>query len=260
MVTELIKTQAKEIFTKTRLPGADWVINQYVGCEHNCNYCYAKFMSRWKKHGQWGGWVEAKTNAPELVRGRYLPGWIFMSSVSDPYQPIEKDLRLTRRILENLDKRCHISILTKSDLVMRDIDPFKEFSVIEVGLTINSFSGSAKQLFEPDSPDNEKRIEALKVLKQNGIKTYCFISPIIPGLIDVCKIIDATREYTDYYWFEFINTSGAGREFVEKLHCDYPDSYRILKDRDALEKYMSSLSAAINSSKIQVRGMEFHHR
>ncbi len=62
---KVIKIKAKEIFTKTKLPGADYVINQYVGCEHNCSYCYAKFISRWKKHGKWGDWVEIKTNAPD---------------------------------------------------------------------------------------------------------------------------------------------------------------------------------------------------
>ena len=150
MKTKLIKVKAKEIFTKTKLPGSDWVINQYVGCEHACLYCYAKFISRWRpaNYGKWGTWVEAKMNAPELVKGRYVKGWVYMSSISDPYQPVEKELKLTRRILENLDKRTKLSIQTKSDLVLRDLDLFKKFKTIEVGLTINSFTGKSKRIFE----------------------------------------------------------------------------------------------------------------
>ena len=111
---KLIKTQAKEIFTKTKLPGCDFVINQYVGCEHNCLYCYAKFIAKWKpaEYGKWGTWIEAKINAPVLVCGKKVKEDVFMSSISDPYQPIEKDLKLTRRILENLNKNTNLYILT----------------------------------------------------------------------------------------------------------------------------------------------------
>lgn len=106
METKLIKVEAKEIFTKTKLPGCDWVINQYVGCQHACLYCYAKFISRWRpgNYGKWGSWVEAKMNTPELVKGRYVNGWVYMSSISDPYQPIEKDLKLTRKTKESQRK------------------------------------------------------------------------------------------------------------------------------------------------------------
>lgn len=138
-MVRIIKTKAKEIFTKTKLPGADYVINQYVGCEHQCLYCYAKFIGKWKPrdYGKWGKWVEAKINAPELAKKR-IKGNVFMSSISDPYQPIEKELKLTRQILENLNKNADLSILTKSDLALRDINLFKKFKNISVGLTIFS--------------------------------------------------------------------------------------------------------------------------
>jgi len=72
-------------------------------------------------------------------------------------------------------------------------------------------------MFEPFSATNEKRIDALKALKANGIKTYAFVSPIIPGLINLEKVIESTRQFADYYWFEFINMRGAGAEFVRQL-------------------------------------------
>lgn len=260
MDIKLIETKAKEIFIKSKLPGCEWVINQYVGCQHACSYCYAKFISRWRpdNYGKWGTWVEAKINAPELVKNRYVDGWVFMSSISDPYQPIEEELKLTRRILENLDKRNKLSILTKSDLVLRDIDLFRQFKDIEVGLTINSFSGKSKEIFEPFSATNEKRIYALKVLKASGVQTYAFISPIIPGIINIGNVIDSTKQFADYYWFEFINMRGAGSEFTQQLKDCYPKSYEVISDKEIFSDYIEATKKLILSKNINIKGIEIH--
>jgi DNA repair photolyase len=260
MAIKLIKVKVKEIFTKTKLPGCDWVINQYVGCQHACLYCYAKFIARWRpsNYGKWGSWVEAKINAPELVDGRYVDGFVYMSSISDPYQPIEKELKLTRRILENLDKRIKLAIQTKSDLVLRDIDLFKKFKTIQVGLTINSFGGKAKKIFEPFSPPNEKRIKALQTLKENGIETYTFVSPIIPGLIDLKDIIRRIKKFTDSYWFEFINTRGAGKEFMDVLKKKFPKSYDVLIDKKKFSEFIKECKKIISSESIKVQGIVIH--
>jgi len=258
--SKLIKVKAKEIFTKTKLPGCDWVINQYVGCQHACLYCYAKFIARWRpgNYGKWGSWVEVKINAPELVKGRYVDGWVYMSSISDPYQPIEKKLKLTRKILENLDKKTKLAIQTKSDLVLRDIDLFKQFKSIQVGLTINSFSEKAKKIFEPFSPSNERRIKALKTLKENGVETYTFVSPIIPGLIDLTDIIRKTKAFTDSYWFEFINIRGAGKEFLDVLKRKYPKSYDILIDKKKFQEFIKASKKIISSENIKLQGIVIH--
>jgi len=260
MSIKVLKIKARSIFTRTRIPGAKWVLNQYVGCGHSCLYCYAKFMNRWrpKNYGKWGSWVEVKVNAPELVKGKYVDGRVYMSSVSDPYQPIEKKLKLTRRVLENLDKRIKLSILTKSDLVLRDIDIFKKFKDIEIGLTINSFSGYLKKIIEPFSPTNEERIRALKILKENKMRTYTFVSPIIPGLIDLEDIIKKTKDFTDFYWFEIINIKLAGREFVNVLRSRSPKSLEIITDKKKLENFLKKCENIINSEDIDVRGIEIH--
>ncbi|MDO8507495.1 MAG: radical SAM protein [bacterium] len=258
MKPKIIKTQAKEIFTKTKLPGADWVINQYVGCGHNCSYCYARFIGRWKGYGEWGSWIEAKINAPELVKGKLVKGRVFMSSVSDAYQPIEKELGLTRKVLENMDKNTDLSILTKSDLVLRDIDILKQFKSVDVGFTINSFSGKEKEIFEPDSPTSEERIKAMKMLKESGIKTYAFVSPTIPGLIDLNKVIDQTKDYADYYWFEVLNLRGAGKEFSDILEKEYPESYKIMGDRDLFTEFLSDLKSVIQKYGVKTKGIEIH--
>lgn len=260
MKARLIKLRAKEIFTKTKLPGCDWVINQYVGCEHACLYCYAKFISRWRSsnYGKWGSWIEAKMNAPDLVKGRYVDGWVYMSSISDPYQPIEKELKLTRKILENLNKKIKISIQTKSDLVLRDIDLFKKFKIIEIGFTINSFTGKSKNVFEPFSPSNERRIKALKILKKNGLTTFAFFSPIIPDLIDLEKVIKETKKFADYYWFEFINIRGAGKEFMETLKKHFLKSYEVLRDKRKFSEFIKESKKIISSENIKIKGIEIH--
>ncbi len=259
-MAKIIKVKAKEIFTRTKLPGADYVINQYVGCEHQCLYCYAKFIGKWKPkdYGKWGKWVEAKINAPELAKRRLIKGSVFMSSISDPYQPIEKGLKLTRKILENLDKNADLSILTKSDLAIRDIDLFKKFKNISVGLTINNFQGKEKEIFEPFSPTNTARIKALKVLRDNGIVNYAFVSPIIPGLIDLQNIIEKTKGFVDSYWFEFINIRGAGKEFTEVLKKEYPQVNKILQDKKLFANFEAGCRNIIEKSKIKVRDIIMH--
>jgi len=257
---KIIETQAKEIFTKTKLPGCDWVLNQYVGCEHNCLYCYAKFIAKWKldSYGKWETWVEAKINAPELVLNRKAKGDVFMSSVSDPYQSVEKELKLTRQILENLDKETNLSILTKSDLILRDIDILKKFKNLAVGLTINSFHGKTKEVFEPNSPSNEKRIDALEKLKQAGVATYAFVSPIIPGLIDLADIIAKTKNFVDYYWFEFINLRGAGKEFDRVLKINFPASHKIVSDSELYKKFIAETTNLINGFNVKICGIIKH--
>jgi len=89
-------------------------------------------MCKWKQHGEWGSWVEVKVNAPELVKLKHPAGNVYMSSVSDPYQPIEKELQLTRRVLLNMDKSVHLSVQTKSNLILRDIDVLPS-----MGLAVN---------------------------------------------------------------------------------------------------------------------------
>ncbi|MEK7172355.1 MAG: radical SAM protein [Patescibacteria group bacterium] len=256
---KIIEIKAKEIFIKTKL-GADWVVNPYVGCGHQCLYCYARFMAKWKpaEYGKWGSWVEAKVNAPELVMAKNVKGEVFMSSICDAYQPIEKELKLTRRILENMDKNVKLSILTKSDLVLRDIDVLRQFKKIEVGLTINSFAGKAKELFEPAAPATAKRITTLEKLKEQGISIYAFVSPIIPGLIDLPDIINKTKNLVDYYWFEFLNLRGAGKEFAEALKANFPESYKIVSNTTLYQEFINQTTNLINGLNIKIRGIVKH--
>ena len=259
MDLKIIKIRAKRAFTKTKIPGANYVINQYVGCEHACLYCYAKFMCRWYKYGKWGEWIAVKENLPEIVKRENVKGVVCMSSVGDAYQPIENKTKLTKRILENMNKKTKLRILTKSDLVLRDIELFKEFEDIEVGLTVNGFDAKLKKEIEPFSPSNERRIEALKMLNESGIKSYAFISPIIPNLVDVENLINETKGFVDFYWFEFLNLKASGKEFREWLKQNYPESYNLISDKDRAEKYIKEVVEIVKNSNISVKGICIHY-
>ena len=258
MKVRVVKRRAKSLYTRSRIPGVSWSVNQYVGCSFACPYCYAKNVGG-ETEGEWGSWVIAKINAPDLAR-KHVSGTVVMSTVSDPYQPVEAELKLTRSTLRFMDKRNELSILTKSPLVTRDIDIFKLFRSIEVGLTLNSFEGREKTLLEPLTPLMNARINALQKLHEEGIRTYAFISPIIPGVTDVSRIVEEARDFVDYYFFEVLNLRKAGKAFEETLRSEFPESYRVLTSGELFEKFILELRDEILSLGIKAEGIETHFR
>ena len=251
IVYKLVKVEAKEIFTKTRIPGASYVLNQYIGCGHACLYCYAKFMCRWKRYGDWGSWIEAKVNAPELVRDKHVHGMVYMSSVSDPYQPIEKELKLTKRVLKNMNKDIYLRILTKSNLLLRDIDVLAQFRHLEVGLTLNGFDGKLKRVFEPYSPGHEDRVKALEKLSSEGLKTYAFISPAIPHLVDVTALIKQLKDLVNFFIVEPLNIKLCGHCFLKALEELAPESFKAINSLDKYLSYHKQLRRELEEFKVK---------
>lgn len=177
--------QAKSILSKSRIPGADYCINAYVGCVHACIYCYATFMKRYTGHKEaWGRFIDVKINAPEILRKQLrktVKGRVMISSVTDAYQPLETKCRLTRQCLEIISEfRFPVDILTKSPLVLRDVDVIRRFEDIDVGITITTDDERMRKVFEPHAPPNSTRIETLRKLKEQGLRTYVFIGPMLP--------------------------------------------------------------------------------
>ena len=175
----------RTILSKSRLYSIDYSINPYKGCTHNCVYCFARAMyERYGGDQQWGTFVDVKTNAPSVLAKqirRKTEGTVLVSSITDPYQKIEKKYELTRKLLLILSKRpLKVFILTKSGLVTRDIDIFEENPDWEVGITLTTLEDSVRELIEPSAGSVEERIEALRTLIDAGIRTYAFIGPIIP--------------------------------------------------------------------------------
>lgn len=178
---------ARSILTKSRIPGADYCVNPYVGCEHACVYCYADFMARYTGHEEpWGTFVDAKANAPEVLARELAKsrkkGRAMLSSVTDPYQPVERQWGLTRRCIELLIAHGFgVDVLTKSALVLRDIDLFlKAPDLVEVGLTITTDDDNIRRHFEPRASSIQSRVDALHKLHSAGIRTYVFVGPILP--------------------------------------------------------------------------------
>ncbi len=179
------EVKVKSVLSKSGIPGADYCINPYVGCFHGCRYCYATFMKRFTGHTEpWGSFVDVKLNAPEVLEKqikRAEKGSVIISSVTDAYQPIEAKYKLTRKCLEILlQHQFSVDILTKSPLVLRDMELIKKFKDISVGFTITTDDEKIRRIFEPNAPSISARINALKKLHENGIYTYVFIGPILP--------------------------------------------------------------------------------
>jgi DNA repair photolyase len=225
---------AKSIIAKSNLPNTEYVINPYVGCMHSCIYCYARFMKRFTGHNEpWGKFIDVKINAPELIpenTTKYRGKTIYMSSVTDPYNPLEKKYRLTRSILEKLIfLQPDLCIQTKSDLILRDIDLLVQFESCQAGLCITTMDDSLRREIEPYASPVQKRIGALKMLKEAGIETYVFIGPILPFFTDWQEIILRTRSFTDLYMFENLNIAGTVwnsiKDWLKEKHNELLEEY-----------------------------------
>jgi DNA repair photolyase len=185
--------EAKTILSKSQI--YDYALNAYVGCQHQCLYCYAKFMKRFTGHREpWGEFVDVKINAAELLARevkKKKKARVWMSGVCDAYQPLEKKYLLTRKCLEILvAQEWPVTIQTKSPLVLRDLEILKRAGDIEVGFTITTADEKVRRIFEPGAPAIAKRIEALGVLHAEGIRTFVMIAPLLPhadGLVDMLK-------------------------------------------------------------------------
>jgi DNA repair photolyase len=262
--------EAKTILVKSNLPDSDYAINCYVGCRFSCSYCYASFMGRFvdKSIAEWGEFVYAKVNAPEVLatelrklhnKGRGKT--VLLSSVTDPFQGIETKYHLSERclgVLANYGFEGEVSVLTKSPLVLKAMPTLKRLKHSDVGITITTSNDEISRYFEKFAPSASSRINALKTLNENGIKTYAFFGPLLPHFVtkeeEVRKTLDAIHETgTRKLFIENINLAPYIRErmlkeiknvdkaFLEQFYSsqskDYREGlnqmiYRILKDYD----------------------------
>ena len=243
---EKTNTQIIEVFPKTivnvvkspDLP-MEYSLNPYQGCEHGCSYCYAR-----PTHEYWGfsagidfeRKIMVKKNAPELLekffrKRNYIPKTIMLSGNTDCYQPIERELKITRKILEVcLAYRHPVSILSKNALVLRDLDLFikmNELNLISVALSIPTMNEDLRRKMEPRTSSAIKKLEALKILKENNIPTGAMIAPIIPGLnsdetLNIIKKISETG--ADWFGYTLIRLNDTVEPvFVKWLETSFPD-------------------------------------
>ncbi|MDH5450242.1 MAG: radical SAM protein [Candidatus Bathyarchaeota archaeon] len=207
----------KEIYAKTILSKSkvsDYTINPYIGCEHGCTYCYARFMKRYTGHREkWGRFVDVKVNAAKLLQHeikKKQPGKVWISGVCDPYQPIERKYELTRDCLRILSKYgWPITIQTKSPLVKRDLALLRTFNDIKVGLTITTADEEVRKVFEPVCPPIKDRIETLEILHSAGLKTFAMMAPLLPKAEGLVTLLRGSVDYVlidkmNYHYADWI--------------------------------------------------------
>ena len=226
------KIEVKNVVTKSNLPAGDYSVNPYVGCTHACKYCYASFMKRFTNHPEpWGAFLDVKywpeIKNPEKYAGKEL----FISSVTDPYNPQEEKFRRTRSLLEQLEgSGVKLSIQTKSDLVLRDMDLIEKFPDARVGFSINTLDEDFRA--DMDSAVSiERRLAAMKKLHDAGIRTSCFMSPIFPGITDVEAIIERVKNQCNFVWLENLNLRGSYRSVIlQYIREKYPQLYPLYEE------------------------------
>ena len=206
----------KTYVSKSKIPGAEYVINPYIGCPHKCLYCYAEFMRKFSAHREpWGDFLDVKICENPLPPRQLFHRNVLLSSVTDPYNPFEKKYEVTRRLLEQLVAcQAYVSILTKSALATRDIDLLMQLPGCEVAFSFSTVDETVRQLIEPGTSSIDEKIDALKTLHHAGISTAIMAAPLLPGISDWKAIVERTAPYVREFRFDSLNMKGT---FQRKL-------------------------------------------
>jgi DNA repair photolyase len=239
--------RAKSILNKSQI--FDYCVNPYTGCQISCRYCYASlFMRRYSGHKEpWGEFVDAKINAPEVLRKqiqRAKRGTVWVSSVCDPYQNIETKYELTRRCLKELLRaQFPVNIQTKSKLVLRDLDLFKDFDEIEVGFTITTNEEKIARVFEPGAASVADRLKALETLHSSGIRTFAFIGPLLPGKPE--KFVARLHGLVDRVFIDRMNYLGQVKPFYRRQKLEWAT------EDDFFQEYKTRLISEMRKRKMK---------
>jgi DNA repair photolyase len=196
--TEVTVETAKSAITRNNSPDLNFEqsINAYRGCEHGCSYCYARPTHSYLGHSaglDFETILYAKTNAVdllerELANPRYVPKTIALGTNTDPYQPIEREHRITRSILELLDRTRHpVGIVTKSALVVRDVDILARMAsrgLAKVALSVTTLDRTIARRMEPRAATPARRLDAIRQLSDAGVPTAVMVAPVVPAIND----------------------------------------------------------------------------
>jgi len=225
--------ECKSILNRSKIPDLDYAINPYTGCMHGCVYCYARFMAKYTQHGlPWGRFADVKINAADVLRkqlAKHPTGVVSLSTVTDPYQAVEKKYEITRRILKELvDSDLEVSILTRSDLVLRDTDILILFQrgQCDVGFSMATMDDEIRKKMEPAAPSISRRIEALRKLHEKGIKTWMFLAPVMPVFTEatLMHLLESVAASVDYILVDSLNIKSDNWSHMKTvLRNYYPD-------------------------------------
>ena len=238
--TRLLRDRSRSIIARNRSPdvGFEASINPYRGCEHGCVYCYARPTHEYLGFSaglDFESRILVKEDAPSLLRAELSsPGWepqvLAMSGVTDPYQPAERRLEITRGCLEVLaEARNPVSIITKSRLVTRDLDLLSELAdhdASRVTVSVTSLDESLRRVLEPRAPTPERRLDAIRALADASVPVGVLVAPVIPGLTEheLPAILEAAAEAgaTHAGWVMLRLPHGVSELFEAWLETHFP--------------------------------------
>ena len=266
---KLTKINADSVLVKSKLPASDYVANPYTGCTHDCKYCYASFMKRFTGHSEdWGTFVDIKEYSSTKLPKNLENKTVLLSSVTDPYQGIEGNFHKSREILKLLGNTgANVEILTKSDLVIKDIDVFKDMKNLKVGISLCTLDDGFRKIIEPNAPSVQRRLNALESLHMNGISTYLFISPIFPYITDISAIVRAAGGIADKICFENLNLRGKTKtlvlDLIKQYYPQYYEEYKniyLKKDNLYWENLEKEIEIMSETSKIPFVNYFYHSK
>lgn len=241
----------ESVLSKSNLPVCEYSVNPYVGCTHACQYCYASFMKRFTNHPEpWGDFLDVKYWPAIKNPQKYAGKELFIGSVTDPYNPQEEIYGRTRALLEQLrGSGAKISIATKSDLILRDLDLIKSFPDARVSWSINTLDETFREDMDK-AVSIQRRLTAMEAFYKAGVRTTCFISPIFPGITDVKAIIQRVKAQCNLIWLENLNLRGGYKtvimDYIQRKHPDLMPLYQEIynnNDRRYWELLDSELKA-----------------
>lgn len=252
--------EVKNILSKSNLPVCEYSVNPYVGCTHGCRYCYASFMKRFTGHAEpWGTFLDVK-HWPEIKNPKKYAGKeLFIGSVTDPYLPQEKIYGRTRALLMQLKgSGAKISIATKSDLILRDLDLIKTFPETRVSWSINTLDEDFKS--DMDSAVSiDRRLAAMEAFYRAGIRTTCFVSPIFPGITDIKAIIQRVKKQCNLIWLENLNLRGSYKTVIlDYIQNKYPHLLPLYREiyRDGNRSYWELLDTELKAYATEI-GLDY---
>lgn len=257
-IMKIREIECKSAIGKCGFPGGGLAINPYVGCGHGCVYCYARFIKRFTGHTEnWGSFVDARVNIADILKKqlrspKYKDEQIYIGTVTDPYQPVEKKYKLTRSILQVLvNYENPVSILTKSDLVLRDIDLLKKFKKIDINFTINTLDEKWEKFIEPDSSTIKQRLKAIEELIKNGINVFVMMGPYWPIFTDPEALFKEFKKAgVSQVFTESLNTVGGNWTGVENVLKKYypkvlPDMKEVLFNKSKFYEFYNEAESKI---------------
>lgn len=250
------QTACRSILNRSALGG--YCLNCYTGCTHGCVYCYARFMQRFHPHEEpWGDFVDVKINAVEVLKRqlrRAEPGEVFISSACDGWQPIECQYQLTRRCCQLLlEHGFSLFVLTKSKVVLRDMDVFRQVAParVTVGVTITTLNERLRALWEPRADSVADRLSILATAKDAKLRTSIMFGPLLPGLSDDHRSLELMMQHArhlavDKIWVDALNPRPrVWPSVAQLLRRHFPqllEQYRkVLFDAEFRRQYLAQL-------------------